>query len=1114
MDFKKNYQQLNAAQKQAVDTVDGPVLVIAGPGTGKTQLLGMRVANILNKTDTLPQNVLCLTFTESGAANMRERLGRFIGQEAYNVTISTYHAFGGDLIRRFPEYFGDVYLESPVDDLTKYQILEAIVGELGYDNPLKQTRWHLHDLISTISEVKRALLTSRDLERIAAENSEFITYASQRVALALDGFTRMPGKYDKAAPVFEKILYELRPLIPEEPVSAQFGSLAAVAVRDLATALQEAFEANSSKPLTAWKNEWLAKDADNRFIMDGEPKNRRIAALADVFASYQAALEERRLYDFDDMIIRSIQALERHDDLRFTLQEQYLYLLLDEFQDTNAAQLKLIELLTNNPASEGRPNVMAVGDDDQAIYAFQGAQYSNMLDFYHMYQGVKVINLTENYRSHRDVLHTAEQIAAQIDARLHHHFEGSSKVLSAENRALTEANLDRHEFLSEVAEYNWIATQVAALIKKGTSPSEIAVLAPKHKQLEPLVAYLNAQNIPVRYEKRENILETSVVRQLLTMAKLVLALGRGDTKTADSLWPEVLSYDFWQLPLAYIWQFSWKVRDAGREQGWSQHLLDDAHLREPAQLLIALSMKAASESLETMLDYLIGSQELDVHAIDGSVLQSPLRSFYTSQRIRSTHPEQLYETLSHLTVLRARLRDYQQSTDSVLMLQDLVEFVQMYEAAGQGIINTSPYAQAAEAVQLMTVFKAKGLEFQHVFLPHALNDVWGDTSRARSNRISLPANLAPIRPAGTSPNERLRILFVALTRAKTGLHITSHTTKYSGKATKRLKYLNEQEQPEGGHRALSLPEHAQTVHRSDQAGAPALETLEQHWHARHLAGINQVQLRDLLDERLKKYQLSPTHLGDFIDLEHCGPEEFFLRTILCFPGATTPELAFGSATHQTLEWLQHQYDQQGTLPAQPAIDEHFSDRIARYRLADNETKRLIQRGHTALRRYLAVRSDIFTRKAQVEKSFRFEGVFVGEAHLAGAIDRMEIDEKTKTITVVDYKTGRSTARWAKTLKLHKYAQQLYCYKILIEHSRTYKNYTVNAGRIEFIEPDESGAIHALDLTFKPEEVEHTQQLLQAVWQRICNLNMPDISGYEVGIASVLQFEQDIIDSSQ
>ena len=726
-DFSASYNRLNAAQKQAVDLTDGPVLVIAGPGTGKTQLLSLRVANILQRTDASASNILCLTFTESGAANMRERLTRFIGLEAYNVNISTYHAFGGNLIKQFPEYFGELRLENPVDSLGQYFIVERIVDGLRYDNPLKQTQYHLRDLISTISEIKRALLTSDDLRSIATENSEFIIRGSQVVSSALQDMKRMPGTLAKAAPYFENILTGIQPFVPDKPASTQFGSLAHLALRELEIALAHAREIGKGKPLTDWKNAWLAKDRNGDFIIDGELKNKRIHALADVLEEYETALASEGLYDFDDMILRSIHALETNDDLRFTLQERYLYLLLDEFQDTNAAQLRLVELLTDNPANAGRPNVLAVGDDDQAIYAFQGAQYSNMLDFYNMYDGVMAINLTENYRSHADVLHAARSVAEQIGARLHHHFEGASKQLIAANSSLPEnAHIDRREFMSDVAEYQWIATRIAKLIEDGSNPADIAVLAPKHKQLEPLVPFLNELKVPVRYEKRENILETPVIRQLLTMSRLVLALHDSRHAEADGLWPEVLSYDFWRIPVEHIWKFSWHVSDAPREDKltWSKALLDDDHLRQPALILIALSTKAGDETLEMVLDYMIGSCALDVHDEGGAQLRSPLRSYYASGDIRDSNPEAFYETLSHLTVLRTKLRAWQKTVDTALTLKDLLRFVSMYENAGERMINSSPYTQAEDAVQLMTVFKAKGLEFEHVFLPHALDDVY------------------------------------------------------------------------------------------------------------------------------------------------------------------------------------------------------------------------------------------------------------------------------------------------------------------------------------------------------------------------------------------------------
>ena len=179
--FSDIYTRLNAAQKQAVDTIEGPVLIIAGPGTGKTQLLSARVAQILRQTDTLPQNILCLTFTESGAQNMRDRLSRFIGKSAYDVQIGTYHAFGGDLIHRYPEYFTDARLENPVDELGKRQILSTIVDNLAYSNPLKQTRHHLGDLMATISEVKRGLLTSDGLREIATSNLQAIEQTNKTI---------------------------------------------------------------------------------------------------------------------------------------------------------------------------------------------------------------------------------------------------------------------------------------------------------------------------------------------------------------------------------------------------------------------------------------------------------------------------------------------------------------------------------------------------------------------------------------------------------------------------------------------------------------------------------------------------------------------------------------------------------------------------------------------------------------------------------------------------------------------------------------------------------------------------------------------------------------------
>jgi DNA helicase-2/ATP-dependent DNA helicase PcrA len=1117
MEFPELYQSLNAAQKQAVDTIDGPLLVIAGPGTGKTQLLSARVANILQKTDTLPQNILCLTFTENGALNMRDRLTRFIGQAAYDVNISTYHAFGGDLIRHYPQYFTEHRLQNPVDELGKHQIVQDIVEAMHYTNPLKQTRHHLGDLIGTISEVKRALLTSDNLQAIAAQNLLFLQATRKDIAEVFAGLGRMPTKADKSIELFREVLHVIESHLPLKPAHDTYGTLAAIAARELQSALEQATNQNSTKPLTAWKNSWLVKNAENNFILDGELQNERMAALAVVLEQYQTALAERGLYDFDDMIIRAIQAMENHADLKYTLQEQYLYILLDEFQDTNAAQLKLVELLTNNPVSNGRPNVMAVGDDDQAIYAFQGAQYSNMVDFYNLYTDVALINLSENYRSHADILETAGHIAGQIEARLTATFAVIDKTLVAANTKLPKNSaLQRREFMSAIAQYDWIAEQIETLIQSGTSPSEIAVLAPRHKQLEPLVPYLNARGVPVRYEKRENILETAVIRQIITMSRLVMALHTNNQAVASSLWPEVLSFDFWHLPVSEIWKLSWKVADSKQDERitWTEALLAGGDgFRAAALLFLTIAGKVETETVETMLDDIMGNAIVSTNEGDMPKVTSPLRDYYTGDAAQAADPELFYQTLSHLIVLRARLREYAQANETALTLADFLTFIDLYEASETPMTNTSPYNQQADAVQLMTIFKAKGLEFEHVFLPSCQDDVWGSSARGSSNKITLPANLAPIRHAGANDDERLRMLFVAITRARYGLYLTSYLSTYAGKPTKRIKYLNEQEQEDGSFKTLVLPAHTQLIQTEEHA-APAAELLQIDWRGRHTKAVNQTTLRDLLSERLDSYQLSPTHLNTFIDLEYAGPERFFFSVLLRFPQAPTVDSQFGNSIHETLEWIQQTTDREGSAPPIERISSYYDSQLERKRLSAGQYAIQQARGHRTLTSFMRQRGGMFTPGAdKAEANFRNENVHIGEVWMGGKIDRLEIDRDTKTITVVDYKTGHGFDRWESSTKLHKYKQQLYCYKLLIEHSRTYRDYEVTGGRLEFVEPTSDGRCHALLLKFETKELERTKQLLAALWHRVHNLDFPDVSSYTASLSGIKAFENDLLEDA-
>ena len=1102
--FLKAYGRLNDAQKQAVDTTEGPVLVIAGPGTGKTQLLSLRIANILRTTDTLPENILCLTFTDSAAHTMRERLTSIIGKAAYDVTISTYHAFGSDLLRRYPEYFTDSNDLKPADDLTIDGIFRDIQATLPYTNPLKFETF-LRDVKQLVSDSKRALLAPADLRSVARSNQQFINGASKLVQAHLQTMVRIDKQ---AGALFTALSTDTKRLKATAPLPG-IVVLSDLWQQELETALELFYESGKTTSLTKWKNNWLAKDADSHWVVDGSEQNTRLLAGADIYELYTQALEKAGLYDYDDMILRAIKGLEQHPDLKFTLQERYLYVMLDEFQDTNHAQSRIVELLTDNPASEQRPNVLAVGDDDQAIYAFQGANYSHMLSFYERYRDVLVVTLTENYRSHTDILETASGVAEQIQTRLHHNFPAVTKHIVAANNDLPEtAIVERHEFKSALSQNTWVAKQIKQLLEQGIKASDIAVLAPKHEHLESLVAYMQHEMIPLHYEKRENILEDPAIAELLTMSRLVLALMSADHSLAASLWPQVISYSFWQLPTSLIWQLSWQANDAKLD--WTQVLGEHTDTKAIALFFIRLSQLAVSQSLEQMFDHLIGTTTVELQEATMKVYRSPFYEHYFGElTAENADTHSFWQLLSNLTVLRERLREYRAAESTPLRLADFVDYVEAHQAANIKILNTNPYQEASDAVELMTAYKAKGQEYSAVFILAAIDEVWGTKARALSSRLSLAPNLQFIRYAGTTEDERLRLLYVALTRAKTHLYLTSYANTYSGRQTTHLKYLDEHADETSNIVSPLLPAGRQVVHIEDDI-SPELDELRVYWQQQHYQAVTSPTLKNLLQARLETFQLSPTQYNSFIDVAHDGPSSFFLQTLLRFPAAPGLSLQYGNAIHETLEWIHYATKQDGKLPTEAQVKVAYTKRLQAMRIGEPQESLLLERGLRVLKIYLVQRAHTVATDNYVEYNFRNENVFIGEAHLSGKIDKLIVDPKAKTITIVDYKTGKSHAKWEREPKLHFYRNQLYFYKFLVEHSRTFQGYHVIDAYLEFVEPDEQGIIRELHIEFEDAVASKLQQLIEKAWQHIMDLHFPDVAHYSQDLRGIESFETDLL----
>ena len=1160
MDFHTRYAKLNANQRQAVDYIHGSLLVIAGPGTGKTELLSMRTAQILRQTDTLPDSILCLTFTESGAANMRQRLRQIIGEDAYKIAIHTFHSFGTEIINQHREYFFHGADSQPADELTQYQIVTEILEGLDWRNPLSAKNngefVYTSELIRVISEFKQSGLTPAELRAITADNQRVIAGIAPDIQQVFA--TKISKKtIELFAPLAEKIAERVGERgateLSENTASSaphhtnlpsSITPYAQVLALSIAHTAQEAIDTNSTKPLTAWKNKWCEKNAAGEFVLKDFAASEKLSAAIDVYEAYGNVLAERSLFDYDDMILSVIQACESHPELRANLQEQSQFIMVDEFQDTNLAQLRLLFDLTGD---EDNPNIMAVGDDDQAIFSFQGADVGNIQRFRQHYHDPKIIVLTDNYRSAADILTAARGVITQGTDRLENTIDGLSKQLTA-HASGSGAQVQVQEFTSVSEERAGVARHIAELIKRGENPAHITVIARHHKELIELLPYLYRQNLTVNYERHDDILEQDIIQALDKLARVVTAIHQNNLDTANSLLPEVIAHPAFGFSALDIWRLS--LHAYKNRQLWLESMLANSTFRAFGEWLLERAKDVPNLPLEEQLDKLLGLEiDAGITLIDSSlragrqrtlglqslygVDQSNSSSAYsdksslppTNEDVRATiavrsseessspaslaahyfspealtqNPDTYLTTLESLRTLRQKLRD--RTTDETPTLADFLEFIDLHRSTKTRLTHIRPQASAlGGAINLMTAHKSKGLEFPHVFVIGAIDSAWGEKVRSRSRLIRYPANLQ-LQPAGASYDERLRLFFVAMTRAKTTLTMTYSHTNDAGSDTMIASFLTD---------------HTPTIIPTADTPATQITIAQTDWSTRLSAPIT-AELKDVLAPTLETYKLSVTHLNNFLDVSRGGPQNFLLNNLLRFPSAKSPAASYGTAIHSVLQQLHNLLRTDHRLPPTERILHHFRTSLEAQHLPPDDFTLYLDKGTAALTAFLDAKLVDFHDTELAELDFAHQGVVVSGARLTGKLDVADIDKNNKTIFVTDYKTGKPSHSWKgasdyEKIKLHKYRQQLMFYQLLVESSRDYGNFTFTGARLQFIEPDiKTGDILSLEDTFSKEELAEFARLIGVVWHKITALELPDISEYSADYKGMVQFEDNLL----
>ncbi len=1093
--FEDRYKALNKEQKHAVDTIDGPVLVVAGPGSGKTELLSLRVGNILKVGSARASNILCLTFTETAASNMRDRLETLIGADAYRVAIYTFHGFCTDIIGRYPEYFFDATHFRPASDLIQSEILENIFERLPHKHILggfhpERGYAYLKDAQMRIKDIKKGGLTPVRFKELLQENETAFEilhpilgeYLPERIGKdSAEAFLQMKSAFEKSGT-----------------------NLGMMYAKTIEHALHDADVSEKNTPLSEWKAEHTGKDEQGTRVFKDFLALPKLYALGDIYEMYQKALHIEGYFDYEDMILQVVEALSKHVTLRTELEEMYQYIMVDEFQDTNNAQLSLVKAISSNPVHEGRANVCVVGDDDQAIYKFQGAEISNIHSFKELYKDVEVIVLTENYRSTQKVLDFARAIVVQGVNRLETRYKEIRKDLVAKNTALEKGDLHTYAFPTQEEEYAFIAQEVVTLFKRGVPAKEIALIAREHKQLIAVLPYLDSLSVPYTYTRKENVFDESHVKELIMLCRFLATVGAKEFER-DDLLPTILSFPFWGLKRLSIWQIAEQAKS--NNQTWLTAMLtsNDIHIQELATFLIELGTLSQTTPLEIILDTLIGSKDIpktsDSPDDDAEVtlptltletsFTSPYKEYYFGKNAFEKNASEYIHFLSSLRVFMRALREYKEG--EMLRVHDVGGFVDMHTAYNIALINETPFAHNENSISLLTSHGAKGLEFAYVFIVSVNDAIWA--GKPKGSKLSFPLNL-PLASAGDTEDDFIRLFYVALTRARHTLYITHHKSP--------LRFLS----------VSTLPE---TITQ-----APAMENSEllaQGLAIYHAPPFAQDE-KALLQKVVEGYMLSPTHLNNFLNIIDGGPMRFLEQNLLRFPQAKTASSVYGTAIHKALEDAHVLMRKDGKLPQLATLLAIFGKELRKGRLMSYEEEKLKARGEKILARYYELQKDSIKGEHIVELNFAKQSVVLGDALINGKIDKI-IEADDKSWTVVDLKTGKGFDAWDEgkltvydELKLHHYRLQLMMYKILVENSRDHNMHKVTHGILEFVEEENNGKILELAITFDDKEVQNElvrcKKLIEAVYKKIVTLDFPDTTLYPQTLEGIKEFEEDLI----
>jgi DNA helicase-2/ATP-dependent DNA helicase PcrA len=868
---------LNPDQLRAVTHGNGPLLVVAGAGTGKTQVITRRIAWLIATRRAKPSEILALTFTDKAAEEMAVRVDQLVPYGYTDTAISTFHAFGDSLIR---DYALELGLPTDLRVLTRPEVvifLREHLFEFDLDayRPLGDPTRFLAALATLFSRCK-----DEDISPV-----DYLAHAD-----------RLAGEVSRLA-------------------EAARGDEIEAGNTTADAALEEA---------------------------------RRQRELAGAYATYQRLLAANGCIDFGDQVSLALRLVRTSAAARTAIAGRFRYILVDEFQDTNRAQAELVAAL-----ADGHRNVTVVGDDDQAIYAFRGAAVDNILAFGDRYPGARTVVLRRNYRSLAPVLDAAYRLVRFNDPDRLEVRAGIVKRLRAQRVSPAPAPVRLEVFATGSEEADWLAAEIGRRIEGGAEPRDHAILVRANGHADPILRALNMAGIPWRFSGTSGLYARPEVRLLLAFLRAVADLES--------------SVDVYALAASDVYGLGGEdltaIVNMARRRNRSVWAILDEVDRQPGILRLAAETRA---TVHRLVADLRGYAEAAHAGPAGELLYRFLRASGILARLVGTDTPAAEEQLQNI----ARFFEIVRS-QSALLADDRAVFVAPHLAtlieAGDDPA-TAELDPDADAVAVLTVHKAKGLEFPIVFLPGMVAGRF--PSGGKGDALGLPAGLGrglPPTPEMSLAEER-RLCYVAMTRARDELILT-HAADYGGARARRVSpFVLE---------ALDLPAAAGVPGAGARSTTPVerLATFEP-------SAATPIAPEGPITEPLS---LSFYQVDDYLTC----PLKYKYAHVLRVPLAPHHAIVYGAALHKAVQ-LFHHHHAKGHVMSETELDEVFDSAWSNegFMSRDHEEARLTA-GRAALRRF---------REAQlqpdaviptyVEREFSFT---LGGDRVRGRWDRVDVE---------------------------------------------------------------------------------------------------------------------------